>query len=80
MSKKIFTITLSSSQTDVQNFLSSERFGENIKSNFSEYDGRALLGATDDAIIRSCGGNKNGDRLIGILNSIKKASTGGKKS
>ena len=76
MSKTL--ITVFSSASDVQEFLVNRKFDENIMNNFTKFDGEALLGLTETSLLRLCG-NGEGDRLLGILNSIKALSSQGLK-
>ena len=68
------TLTLLSSIDDVQEFFNSRNFDGVIRSKFIKYTGEALLGSTFDSLIRICGIDE-GERLVGILNSIKTATS-----
>ena len=63
-------ITSISSASDIQRFLSSENFEADILLSFKKYNGRAILGISNEYIKKTCG-DSEGERLIGILNYIK---------
>ena len=69
------SLSLSSTAREVQEFLISRGFDETIRINFKRFTGDAILGATEAAIIRRCGDEDEGDRLWGILNSIRQSLT-----
>ena len=68
------TLTLLSSIDDVQEFFKSRNYDGIIQSKFIKYTGEALLGSTNDSLTRICGIDE-GERLVGILNSIKTATS-----
>ena len=64
------TLTFLSTLSDVQEFLESRDFDETIIATLRKFDGQALLGLPETSLLRLCGVGE-GDRLLGILNSVK---------
>ena len=69
-------ITSTSSASDIQRFLTIENFEADILLTFKKYNGRAILGISNENIKKICG-DSEGERLIGILNYIKNTQIGG---
>ena len=70
------SLSLLSTAGEVQEFLRSRNFNEEIRNSFITFTGRAILGLDKETIIRRC----NGDtieriRLYSILNSIRQSLT-----